>query len=96
MEMGESVPDFERASVFYEHLLHEQAEKVLFLCIRYGFDHALQIGQDLVQEFGLNHGEVEAISAILEGVATVLELLELGGEFLDPLTYRGPALIKSI
>jgi hypothetical protein len=27
----ESIPDFERTSVVYEHLLHEQLEKVFFL-----------------------------------------------------------------
>jgi hypothetical protein len=41
MEMGESVPDFKSTPVSYEHLLHEQAEKVLFLCMWGGFDHLL-------------------------------------------------------
>jgi hypothetical protein len=89
MEMGESVPDFERASVFYEHLLHEQLEKVLFMCIRYGFNHPLQVGQDLVQGIGPDLREVQAIATLLKGNASFLELVELGRESLDPFVAGG-------
>ncbi len=49
-KLGESVPDFESTLVSYEHLLHEQSEKVLFLCIWDGFHHALQVGEDFMEE----------------------------------------------
>ena len=51
--LGKTIPDLERTLVPDKHLLHEQVEKVLFLCSREGVDQAREVGQDLVEEVSL-------------------------------------------
>jgi len=76
--MGESIPDFERTSVLNEHLLHEQLEKVLFLRRGDGVHDASQVGQDLVDEFRPERGEVQFLLLPAEIDEVLVDLAYLG------------------